>query len=169
VKVASIVGWAVGVAALFSVFFLPFWNLTSGSADQFDTLYVALRFTVYNLGAILALNISQASFLAIVVLGAAALVAVSGTLGIFPKGAGAAGALGMLGLTVGPVFLFPGYAFSFDNFGVGFWALWVLSVANLFVGIALGGRGKPAPLPEAATMAAPAAPEVPSPAPAPSQ
>jgi hypothetical protein len=150
VRASRFVGWAIGLASLFSVFFLPFWNLTSVSDTQFDTLYVALRFTVYNLGTILQWNIAQATVLALLTLGASALVALSGVLGTYPRGAGAAGVVGMLGLTAGPFLLFPGNTFSFDSFGIGFWALWVLSIANLFVGIALLGRGgavSPAPAP----------------------
>lgn len=136
------------MAALFSAFFLPFWNLTSTTSTGFDSLYTALRFTLYNFQAISQTGVVEAILLAVVLGACLALVAVSGVLGAFPGKAGVVGVAGMLGLTLGPILLYSGFDFSPSNYGAGFWALWVLSIVNIFAGLAVGRKPKPAAAPK---------------------
>jgi len=148
---------------LVSGFFLPFWNLTGTGPPSFDTLYGAGRFVIYNLNPILQGGDSVAAMLAFLVLASILVVGLAGVLGTYPTTSGALGILGMLMLTLGPVLLVPNFSFATDNYGSGYWALWVLAVLNIFVGLA--GRGRPRqPLPPAPQVATPP-PPVPAPAP----
>ncbi len=166
-KTARYVGWVIGMAVLVCSFFLPFWNLTTGSGAQLDTLYGALRFTLTDLGTISQWGLMQVSLLAYLVLGAALLVAMSGALGVFPGKAGLLGVGGMVLLTLGPLLLFPTFSFSLDNYGVGFWSVWGLSVANLVVGQAARQTGQKEPQAQAAPPPTQAPPPAPAPAPTP--
>ncbi|HYC26901.1 MAG TPA: hypothetical protein VEB67_02625 [Nitrososphaerales archaeon] len=136
---SKMVGWAVGLGVIFSAFFLPFWDLTTGPGLPFDSLYGAAKFTQGELTAISQMGLPAVTELAVLVLAASLLVAVSGAFGVYPKAGGILGVVGMLALTLGPVLIYPTASISSSDFGTGFWALWVLSVANLFVGLA-GGR-----------------------------
>ncbi len=66
------------------------------------------------------------------VLLAGAMMIAAGAFGAFPLGAGILSFLAMLGLTLGPFLLFPSFPFDTRNYGIGFWALWGLSILMLF-------------------------------------
>jgi hypothetical protein len=142
VRTARLVGWALGAGILVSSFFLPFWNFTTGGA-QLSTLYGTFRFTIDDLGTILGWNFAPVTALAAAFIVAFALVEASGVLGAYPTSAGALGVLGMLVLTVVPVLVFPSFDFSPGDFGAGYWAIWALSAANLFVGFFVRNAGTP--------------------------
>jgi hypothetical protein len=155
---ARLVGWAVGAGILASSFLLPFWNFTTGG-NQLDTLYGTFRFTLGDFGTILGWNLAQVSALAAAFVVAFVLVEASGVLGAYPTQAGALGVLGMLTLTAVPVIVFPAYDYSAGDFGSGYWAIWALSVANLFVGFAVPKKkaAEAGPSPSVPAPAQPAA------------
>lgn len=142
----KMLGGTIGIVILFSAFFLPFWNLTTGQPGAFDPLYASFRFVLANLGPIQSTGLQQESALAYLILFAGVLVIAAGVFGVYPRRSGILAVVAMVGLTIGPFFLFPNYPFQASNYGIGFWAIWVLAVAALIAGrwqrrISMGQQG----------------------------
>lgn len=135
-RLGRLVGIGIGIVILLVVFFVPF-GAIPGYVQHGDTLYTAFSGAMANVPQVQNSG-SFADAGAILVLAVAGLLLlIAGIVGIFPLGTGVLGAVGMALLTVGPYFTGHISSYSAASFDIGFYALWVASIAALvmsFVG-----------------------------------
>lgn len=135
-RLGRLVGIGIGIVILLVVFFVPFAAIP-GYVEHGETLYTAFSGALANVPQVQNSG-SFADAGAILLLAVAGLlITIAGIVGIFPLGTGVLGAVGMSLLTFGPYFTGHVSNYSAVSFDIGFYALWIASVAALvmtFVG-----------------------------------
>ena len=129
-RLEKITGTIIGVAMLVTIFLLPFSSSISIISGSLDTLYGIFHFFASNLGAIPNVNNFSLELIAYFYLIGTALLLASGFTGSFPLVSGATGIVGIALLTVSGAFSrqYTPYALAY---GIGFYLLWVLALAQL--------------------------------------
>lgn len=135
-RLGRIVGIAIGIVILLTVFFVPFAAIP-GYVEHGETLFSAFS------GALAGIPPAQSSgtaqeVAAVLVLAVAGLIlTIAGVAGIFPLGTGALGVSGMAMLTFGPYFTGHASSLAGLTLDVGYYVLWaasILALAMAFVG-----------------------------------
>ncbi len=83
---------------------------------------------------------SQAIVLGLLIVTAALFVLVSGVIGYSARNSGIYGLVGIVALTLGPYLISPDLGGGTIVYGIGFWAIWTLTVVSLIAGIAAPRR-----------------------------
>jgi hypothetical protein len=155
VRRERIIGTAIGIAALASVFLLPFSSAISVLPGSQDTLYNIFHFFVENLGSVPNLANTMLELIAyLYVLGTILLLA-AGVAGSFPLLSGSLGIAGIVMLTVSGV-VSPQYTPPPVTYGLGFYLLWALSLAQLVVLLVAKRMAPSAEFPKQGTNGSPA-------------
>jgi ribosomal protein L40E len=118
-----VLGLVLGLVILFTLFLLPF-----GSADK--TLYGSVSPWLPSLGTVQSGSVADATYDYILV-GAFVVLLVAGLVGIFPLATGALGVVGMGFITAAPYLVYPNGSPNALGTGVGFYVIWVASIASL--------------------------------------
>ena len=113
-------GIVLGLVILASIFALPFGN---GST----TLYGSVFPLISNISGVQSQGTAQATYDYILII-AFILLVIAGVVGLFPLGTGVLGVVGMAMITVAPYLVNPG---STLGTGVGFYVIWIASIASL--------------------------------------
>jgi hypothetical protein len=117
-------GIVLGLVILVSIFFLSFGTTNTQS------LYGIVGPQLSNLGAVQSSGGQAAVTYAYIFIIAFILLVIAGLVGVFPLGTGVIGVVGMALITVAPYLVYPNGPVKLDP-GLGFYVIWVASVASL--------------------------------------
>jgi hypothetical protein len=123
-------GAVVGIAILASIFLLPFSSSISIISGSLNTLYNTFNYFVSNLGSIPNVSNTSLELIAYLYLVGTVLLLASGLTGSFPFFSGVSGIVGMVMMTMSGTFS-PQYTFYPLVYGLGFYLLWALPLAQL--------------------------------------
>jgi hypothetical protein len=129
----EIVGAALGIAGIVFASLVPFSNIVTGPGTPLSgsqSLLGNFLFFLNNLNILQADKVFSLVDIALIYMSAFLLVLAGGLFGVYQPWGGALDIGGMLLATLGPFFVFPGYVFSAGDYGLGFYGLWIISVAS---------------------------------------
>jgi hypothetical protein len=130
VRIEKIVGGALGIVVLATVFLLPFSSTISVIPGSTNSLYSIFNFFASNLGSIPNIQNSSLELIAYLYLVGTILILAAGVVGSFPFFSGVLGIVGMAMMTVSGFFSSQ-YTPPPVAYGFGFYLLWALSLAQL--------------------------------------
>ena len=119
-----ILGIVFGLVILATIFLVPFG--TSNSA----TLYGVAGPLISGLGALQSSGNAASVTYGYIWIIAFVLLVIAGLVGIFPLGTGVLGVVGMALVTAAPYLVYPNGPVKLDS-GIGFYVIWVVSIASL--------------------------------------
>jgi hypothetical protein len=132
VRWEKLAGTLFGIGILFSIFLLPTSSLTNSQTNAPDSVYTILVFFIVNFGPIQSIPFGSLVEIAYLCIASSVLMIASGVLGLRPRIAGVLGVLGVVLLWVAGT-LSPNYASSAIQYGMGLYAIIILSLAQLVV------------------------------------
>jgi hypothetical protein len=127
-------GAGLGFLSLVSATVLPFSNIVNGPGTSLtgaQSLLGNFLFFLNNLNLLQSDKVYSLVTLGLLYMSAFLLVLAGGVFGVFPPWSGFMEILGMLITTLGPFAVFQNFSFTSVDYGIGFYVLWVLSVASI--------------------------------------
>jgi hypothetical protein len=140
------IGIVMGLIILVAIFLLPF-------GDGSSTLYGTTSSIINNLRTVQSGGNSPTLVNDYTWIAAFALLVISGLVGVFPFGSGAAGMVGMAVITISPYLIYPNGQHPLPT-GAGFYVAWVASAVNLVASEIQGKKETQSPGIQAPSIAA---------------